>query len=443
MNDLDLINHWKAIVETENRGRALAYDIALSAAQGTVAPTVWMLLSGSASDRVLLSAARFISNLPLPVSCLTLRLKTNLPEPTAKYLDSARRYGATLRALTRSDAAESWMTEFKFDAEHDIIAVSDFNPEQKGDDSARRLVGGKADGLAQTDKQRYDSVVKRVIDAVPPERLFQVASNPDFKLPVPSTEDALFHLDALPVSRERARLWDTVAIERYGIAGLALMENAGWGAAREVYLSVMDSGEDNASGRAGVLIICGRGNNGGDGLVVARQLAGWGLASDVVLIGDPEKMTTDSRANLLGLEAARIGYAQTDGLETPLKRVRFDTSKSTGSETLQDLISRSAVIVDALLGTGLTGEPRAPYSDVIQAINNAKDGGATVIALDTPSGLDCNRGEPLGCCVRANRTLTFGAMKYGFTLPGADEYTGDVRVIYICLPRAVVCQPVE
>ena len=75
-----------------------------------------------------------------------------------------------------------------------------------------------------------------------------------------------------------------------------------------------------------------------------------------------------------------------------------------------------------------------------QSINAAKDSGATVIALDTPSGLDCNRGEPLGVCVRADRTLTFGAMKYGFTLPGADAYTGVVRVIDICLPRDVVCQ---
>jgi NAD(P)H-hydrate epimerase len=97
--------------------------------------------------------------------------------------------------------------------------------------------------------------------------------------------------------------------------------------------------------------------------------------------------------------------------------------------------------VDALLGTGAKGPARGSIATAIEAINAARDhGGARVFAVDLPSGLDCDTGQPLGECVRADVTGTFVARKIGFDRPGADTYTGDVHVLDIGVPRALLLE---
>src|SRR4051812_30570637 len=158
---------------------------------------------------------------------------------------------------------------------------------------------------------------------------------------------------------------DRWAIERVGIPSLQLMERAGGEVARAIVALDFDGP---------VRIVCGRGNNGGDGLVVARLLREHGLSVDALLLFASEDLSADARANLDRADARQLA-----------------------ADELPAALERSAVVVDALLGTGFTGTPRSPLGAAIEAINAA---GATVVAIDVPSGLDASSGEVEGPCVR-------------------------------------------
>jgi NAD(P)H-hydrate epimerase len=170
-----------------------------------------------------------------------------------------------------------------------------------------------------------------------------------------------------------------------------------------------------------VAVVCGRGNNGGDGLVVARHLFNWGLSPGVFLLGQKDKLTDDAASNLALLER--------EGLKvTPL----FDESQW---PMLEAALSQAGLVVDAVLGTGMTGVVRGQAAQAIEMINAARGRGAKVLALDCPSGLDCNTGEPLGACVEADETVTFGARKVGFRCGQAPRLCGRVTLVSIGLPR--------
>jgi NAD(P)H-hydrate epimerase len=207
-------------------------------------------------------------------------------------------------------------------------------------------------------------------------------------------------------TREAVRDVDRRAIEDRAIPSLVLMENAGRGAAEWLLPRVRPGGR--------VLVLCGSGNNGGDGGVVARHLAGTGLAVRVVWFGDPARRSPDAAAQhrILGLS----GIDQVDGLDP---------------DTLAAELAAAEWIVDALLGTGLTREVEGPMRAVIEAVNAS---GRPVLALDLPSGLDADTGRPLGVAVRATATATFVGRKVGFDAPGASAYTGAVFSCGIGLP---------
>ena len=131
-------------------------------------------------------------------------------------------------------------------------------------------------------------------------------------------------------------------------------------------------------------------------------------------------MTDDARANLLRLESERVGYFHSEGLDARRVEVRFDDA-APAPDSMDAAIGTADLIVDGILGTGLSGPVREPFAGILGRMNAAHEAGATVVALDAPSGLDCNTGQPLGCAIRAELTLTFGAEKYGFTRPGAEE----------------------
>jgi NAD(P)H-hydrate epimerase len=215
------------------------------------------------------------------------------------------------------------------------------------------------------------------------------------------------------LTRDEVRALDRRAIEEFGVPGVVLMENAGRGAA-EVLLSL------GVNGR--VTICAGKGNNGGDGFVIARHLDLHGLEVRVLLFARPEELTGDAAINYRILVASGLPIA-------------VCPDATLDDAALQAEMARSAWLVDALFGTGLAGPIRAPLDRVIAAINAS---GVPVLAVDIPSGLDCDTGLPLGPCVRARHTVTFVAQKKGFANPAAKEWLGAVSVAHIGAPRALL-----
>ena len=211
---------------------------------------------------------------------------------------------------------------------------------------------------------------------------------------------------------------DRQTIETQGIPGLELMEKAGCGATRVL----LDQLGDQA--KAGVGIICGKGNNGGDGFVIARCLAEKGIDVSVYLLAKTAALKGDAATNHERLLPLNIGV-----IEIPDENT-FAKTKSR--------LSNHGLLVDAILGTGLTSDVRGLFKTVIDFINALNSTGIAVFAVDIPSGLNADTGQPCGTCIRAQSTATFGLAKIGhFTYPGA-EYTGSLEIIDIGIPGAVV-----
>lgn len=217
------------------------------------------------------------------------------------------------------------------------------------------------------------------------------------------------------LTRAEVRDVDRRAIEDFGLPGIVLMENAGRNAAALLH---------GLAPGAAITIVCGRGNNGGDGFVVARHLELAGHAVRLLLAGDPDGLTGDAAVN------HRVAVAA--GMPT--------ASMATAPAAVWDeALVGAQWIIDALLGTGATGPARGPVATAIGAIDRARAaGGPRVFAIDLPSGLDCDSGQPLGPCVRADVTGTFVARKIGFDRPGAAAFTGIVHVLDIGAPRRLL-----
>lgn len=212
------------------------------------------------------------------------------------------------------------------------------------------------------------------------------------------------------LSRSQVRGLDRRAIEEIGVPGVVLMENAGRGAA-ELLLNLGIHGR--------VLVCCGKGNNGGDGFVIARHLANRDVNIQVLLCCSAEELTGDA---LTHFQIVQRGQYPLRVLETSL-------------DGLHEELARSEWVVDALFGTGLSGPVRAPYDQIIEAINARQK---HVLAVDIPSGLDCDSGQPLGQTIRAHHTATFVAPKLGFANAAAAPYVGLVHVVDIGLPRILL-----
>jgi NAD(P)H-hydrate epimerase len=247
--------------------------------------------------------------------------------------------------------------------------------------------------------------------------------DPHYTPPAPTAGDVRVPIPETPLTQEEARMLDALAQNSYSMSGAALMENAGYGAAREAYLRAHKLAQEKGDAPPRVAVVCGRGNNGGDGLVVARLLHHWGLAPAVFLLGVRKKLTEDARRNMELLESCGVHVTQLlDGSQIP---------------ALVQTLSKMHLVVDGLLGTGLAGRVRGPAAVLIQALNLARKNGAKTLALDCPSGLECNRGEPLGVCVQADVTVTFVALKHGLLRGQGPQLCGEVVLAPIGLPRDI------
>ncbi|HWB14500.1 MAG TPA: NAD(P)H-hydrate epimerase [Pirellulales bacterium] len=216
----------------------------------------------------------------------------------------------------------------------------------------------------------------------------------------------------LVLNREQTREVDRRAAAEYGMSTLVLMENAGRGVADQF----------SRWGAAGpVVICCGKGNNAGDGFVLARHLDLRGVSVRVLVWAEAGELAGDAAAN--------FGILQKSGVPLELFGKQHDASR------LAAHLDEAQWAVDALLGTGAKGAPRPPIDAVIEQLNAS---GVPIVAIDLPSGLDCDTGEAAGPTIRARHTCTFVAAKPGFFAPGAEAYTGQVHVLDIGAPRRLI-----
>jgi NAD(P)H-hydrate epimerase len=203
------------------------------------------------------------------------------------------------------------------------------------------------------------------------------------------------------ITTAEARQFDRDAQKKYGIPSIVLMENAGRAVAEEAIKVIRNTKRVMRNAR--VVVVCGVGNNGGDGLVAARHLLSSGYKVEVLLVGDHSRLKNDPKINYDILKRLGRGIR----LNNDLKNLK------------------TGLIIDAIFGIGLRDEVGEPYRAVIEAINLSK---LPVLSVDVPSGLDADTGEPLGLAVRAKLTVTFVANKVGFTKRAAKKYTGKVVV---------------
>ena len=219
------------------------------------------------------------------------------------------------------------------------------------------------------------------------------------------------------LTRDQSRQLDRLAMDEFGMSGLVLMENAGRGAADVLCREGIDGP---------VIICCGKGNNAGDGFVIARHLDLRGYCPKVFLWSNPEELQGDAAAN----------YNILCKTDVPVKVFSNGFYEDeTQKRIFQDELAGAGWVVDALLGTGARGEPRPPVDTVIDAINASQK---PVLAVDLPSGLDCDTGRPATHTICARVCCTFAAAKPGLLLPEAEPFVGRLHVLDIGTPRKLV-----
>ncbi len=211
------------------------------------------------------------------------------------------------------------------------------------------------------------------------------------------------------MTRQEIRAVDAWAINTLGVPGVVLMENAGRSCAELIKEKLAKTA------RPKVCIFCGTGNNGGDGYVIARHLLNSGFEVSVVICGLRDKIKGDAKINLDILER----------LSQKIEQLNLNADIAGQVKTFAE---GADMIVDAIFGTGLAGQLSKEYVHLVENINSQNK---PVLAVDIPSGLDCDTGKPLGAAVKATYTVTFVALKKGFTEKASAEYAGQVFVTSI------------
>ena len=206
----------------------------------------------------------------------------------------------------------------------------------------------------------------------------------------------------ITLTRKQVRDVDRIAMEHFAMPGIILMENAGHRAASIIaqQISPLDT----------VAILCGSGNNGGDGYVIARHMVNSGFQVQLVITRLVSELTGDAAINA------------TIAMKMQIPQITLDA------------LTPEYVVVDALLGTGFQGDVRENMIPYINACQNK----AMVFAIDLPSGMDCDSGLPANVVVKADHTITFVARKVGFDHPNSHHLTGKVHVVDIGVPEQAI-----
>jgi len=204
---------------------------------------------------------------------------------------------------------------------------------------------------------------------------------------------------------------DREAVEKFGMPSVILMENAG----RAVYEAAR--GMLSGAKRKKTLCVCGKGNNAGDGFVAARHLINNGFDTEIFLLGDPAALKGDTKINYNILHKMKM---------------KFNLPENNGKlDSFRESLRKSDLLIDAILGTGISGEVKEPFASAISLMNQSKK---PILAVDTPSGLDATDGKALGSCIKATRTVTFAFPKTGFIKNDGPDKVGALVVADISLP---------
>jgi len=220
------------------------------------------------------------------------------------------------------------------------------------------------------------------------------------------------------VTADRMRQLDKAATDRHGIPGLILMENAGRSVAEEILKRI--ALVKRKSKACKIALLCGKGNNGGDGMVCARYLSYAGQRPDLYIMGDRSSLRGDPQQQLAILQGMGISISQIRK-HSDLRYIRYKL--------------RGALIVDAIFGISFSGEAQGVYGGVIDAINKSN---GYVLSVDVPSGLDATTGIAARKCVEADRTITMGALKTGLLEGDGPRYAGSIKVVDIGLPCRIL-----
>ncbi|GEM_PF-1080388 len=223
------------------------------------------------------------------------------------------------------------------------------------------------------------------------------------------------------VTASEMRTLDERSETEFGVSALTLMENAGQAVAKEI-LKILSS-LPTAAAKPQVVVLCGKGNNGGDGIATARALRKQSISASVFYI-EPEGKSLKTSIQY------QLGEALTE--KVPLTPLR---EESYSPDQVEKSLRQADLVVDALLGTGSRGEPEGIIKTLIDQINQSLK---PALSIDIPSGLGADTGKPSVSCVKACWTVTLGLVKTGLLKPEAKNYIGGLRVVDIGHPKEVL-----
>jgi len=218
------------------------------------------------------------------------------------------------------------------------------------------------------------------------------------------------------ITPEKMREIDRRTQEEFGIPATILMENAG----RAVFQTAMEMLSGKQEKKA--TVVCGRGNNGGDGFVAARHLMNNGIDVSIFLVVGARELRGEAEAN----------YHRAEKVAQTMGKV-IEVLNEENLALFEDEVEGTSLIIDGMFGTGLAREVGEPEKGIIQLINDSEK---PVLAVDVPSGLDAANGKVLGVCIKATKTVTFARPKTGFI--GNEKYTGETITADISIPRSLL-----
>ncbi|MHC4916171.1 MAG: NAD(P)H-hydrate epimerase [Planctomycetota bacterium] len=378
-------------IALENSGRSAAlWALECSRAAGGARPLV--VAGQGMVGAAALVAARHLFNWGLEPVVRVVGMRERLRDRTSAALTLLERYGARFAELLNAEQARG--------------TVDALEPGQPmvygaaGDESSNRATE-ISDLVNESGSKREEA------RSVP----FSVRLRTE--PPPPGSVRVAVRAEAR--DRETMRLFDSTAIREYGMPSLGLMENAGYWAARALWTRL----EDPSSAR--VAVLAGKGNNGGDGFVIARHLSWWGIGDvRVYLAGREDQLMDDARVNCEYLSAPGVPV--------------IEIAEPEGAAARAAEIGAADWLADALLGTGLSGPVRGLSRELLEVACAVEK---PVLAVDTPSGLDATDGRVHGIALPASVTVTFGVPKLGFTLGEGPRLVGEVLVAEISLPNRI------